>query len=155
MRSVWRITQNEDDADDAFQETMTQIWRSLPRIRSHANPSALVLRICINVAWDLVRRKLRQVPEKGCTVVEQSISPDVVELVLGNEQREQVKSAISRLPEHQAIAVSMRFLLNCRYDEIAASLECAESTARVHVTRGLVRLREFLVHFNPSPLLEN
>lgn len=35
MLSVWRITQNGEDADDAFQEAMTQIWQRLPRIRSH------------------------------------------------------------------------------------------------------------------------
>jgi len=157
MRSVWRITQNAEDADDAFQEAMTQIWQRMPRIRSHANPQALVLRICANVACDVLRRKMRRGNhEQSLSVPEiDAASPDVAALILCSERREQVKAAIARLPEQQATAVTMRFLLYCPYEEIAQALGCAEATARVHVTRGLSRLRELLAHLNPSPALEN
>jgi DNA-directed RNA polymerase specialized sigma24 family protein len=48
----------------------------------------------------------------------------------------------------------MRFLLYCPYEEIAQALQCAEATARVHVTRGLSRLRDLLAHLKPSAILE-
>jgi RNA polymerase sigma factor (sigma-70 family) len=157
MRSVWRITQNADDADDAFQEAMTQIWQRLPRIRAHPNPPALVLRICANVACDVVRRKTRRGNREQSPDVGGSATPatDVAALILNDERREQVQAAIARLPEQQATAIAMRFLLYCPYDEIAQALECAEPTARVHVTRGLSRLRDLLAHLSPSPTLEN
>jgi RNA polymerase sigma factor (sigma-70 family) len=157
MRSVWRITQNGEDADDAFQEAMIKIWQRLPRIRSHPNPQALVLRICTNVACDMLRRKTRRGNhERPLSVPEVDAStPDVAALILSSERREQVKAAIARLPEQQATAVTMRFLLYCPYEEIAQALGCAEATARVHVTRGLSRLRDLLAHLNPSPALEN
>lgn len=156
MRSVWRITQNAADADDAFQESMSQIWQRLPRIRAHPNPSALVLRICTNVACDVVRRKVRRdqhelSPDARATGAS---ATDVATLIVSRERREEVQQAIARLPEQQATAISMRFLLFCPYDEIARTLECAEPTARVHVTRGLSRLRELLAHLSPSPPLE-
>ena len=153
LRLVWRIVQHSDDADDALQEALGQIWQGLPRIRRHANPQALVLRICANVAWDSVRRKLRR--SLGTQVLDidavETPMPDVAVLMLDSERRDQVKSAIARLPEHQAAAISMRFLLSCSYEEIALSLECAESTARVHVTRGLSRLRDLLLTSTPPP----
>ena len=157
MRSVWRITQNADDADDAFQEAMIQIWQRLPRIRAHPNPQALVLRICANVACDVVRRKSRRGNREQSSNVERldASTPDVAALILNNERREEVKAAITRLPERQATAITMRFLLYCPYEEIAQALECAEATARVHVTRGLSRLRDLLAHLNPSPTWEN
>ncbi|MCE9528072.1 MAG: RNA polymerase sigma factor [Planctomycetales bacterium] len=157
MCSVWRITQTAEDADDAFQEAMTQIWQRLPRIRSHPNPQALVLRICTNVACDVLRRKKRRGNREQSLGVPEidAATPDVAALILSSERREQVKAAIARLPEQQATAVTMRFLLYCPYEEIAQALGCAEATARVHVTRGLSRLRDLLAHLNPSPALEN
>lgn len=157
MRSVWRITQNAADADDAFQESMAQIWQRLPRIRAHPNPSALVLRICTNVACDVVRRKSRrdQHEQSRNAPANGAATTDVAALILNNECREEVQRAIARLSEQQATAITMRFLLFCPYDEIARALECAEPTARVHVARGLSRLRELLAHFSHSPTLEN
>jgi RNA polymerase sigma factor (sigma-70 family) len=157
MLSVWRITQNAEDADDAFQEAMTQVWQRLPRIRTHPNPRALVLRICTNVACDVLRRKTRRGKHEQTLDTSEidASNPDMAALILRNERREQIKIAIARLPEQQATAVTMRFLLYCPYEEIAQSLGCAEATARVHVTRGLSRLRELLAHLNPTPALEN
>ncbi len=157
MRSVWRITQNAEDADDAFQEAITQIWQRLPRIRSHPNPQALVLRICTNVACDVLRRKTRRGNHEQSQIDPdaEGVTPDAAALILSSERREQVKVAIARLPEQQATAVTMRFLLYCPYEEIAQALGCAEATARVHVTRGLSRLRVLLAPLNPSPALEN
>jgi RNA polymerase sigma-70 factor (ECF subfamily) len=91
----------------------------------------------------------RSVPDAGVA------TSDVAALILSSERREQVKAAIARLPEQQGTAVTMRFLLYCPYEEVAQALGCAEATARVHVTRGLSRLRELLAHLNPSPALEN
>jgi RNA polymerase sigma-70 factor (ECF subfamily) len=157
MRSVWRITQDANDADDAFQEAMTQIWRRLPRIRAHPNPQALILRICTNVACDVVRRKTRRGSRERSLDREDAdaSSTDVAASILSNERRWQVRAAIARLPERQATAVTMRFLLYCPYEEIAQALQCAEATARVHVTRGLSRLRDLLAHLKPTAILEN
>ncbi|MBS0265447.1 MAG: RNA polymerase sigma factor [Planctomycetes bacterium] len=156
IRSVWRITQNSNDAEDAFQEAMTQIWEQLPRLRAHPNPTALVLRICTNVACDAVRRKLRRDHrERSRNAAEaDSTARDGTAAVLDSERRDQVQGAIARLPEQQATAVSMRFLLSCSYEEIAQALDCAEPTARVHVMRGLSRLRSLLTNHSPSTTLE-
>ena len=59
IRSVWRIVRDADDADDAFQAALEKIWRRLETIRRHPNPRALILRICVNAAYDLLRKKAR------------------------------------------------------------------------------------------------
>lgn len=152
MRSVWRITQNADDADDAFQEAIAQIWKTRQRIWQHANPRALILRICTQTACDIVRRKMRSHHREQSIEVAPVTAPetDIATLVLMDERREAVKAAIARLSEQQAIAVTMRYLLDCPFDEIAQGLECAEATARVHVSRGLGCLRHLLAHMNPT-----
>ena len=50
--------------------------------------------------------------------------------------------ALERLPDKQRRAVDYRFRWGWSYDIVAAALETAEPTARVHVARALRRLRE-------------
>ena len=152
MRSVWRITHNADDADDAFQEAIAQIWKSRQRIWQHANPRAVILRICTQAACDILRRKMRHLhPEQTFDVaVVATPEADVAKLVLMDEQREAIKAAIARLSERQAVAVTMRYLMDCTFEEIAQGMDCAEATARVHVSRGLGCLRRLLADMNPS-----
>jgi len=146
IRSAWRITQNADDAEDAFQEALTQILKTISRIRQHANPHALILRICTHVAIDLVRRKLRIVQQEQSTDVASlvDVEADVNVALLNSEDQERVQAAIAQLPEQQSIAVTMRYLLEASYSEIASGLDCAEATARVHVARGIKRLKQVL-----------
>ncbi len=152
MRSVWRITHNADDADDAFQEAIAQIWKSRQRIWQHANPRAVILRICTQTACDILRRKMRNRHRGQAFDVTVIAAPeaDVAKLLLMDEQREAMKVAIARLSEQQAIAVTMRYLMDCTFEEIAQGMDCAEATARVHVSRGLGCLRRLLADMNPS-----
>ena len=152
MRAVWRITQNADDADEAFQEASIQLLRRLPRLRVHPNPGALVLRICIDAAWDVVRRKIRTRRRERSldAAIVDPTSRDGPVGVLDDERRQAVTAAIAKLPQQQAAAVAMRVLLACPYDEIAQALDCAEATARVHVARGLGRLRQLLAPIHPT-----
>lgn len=155
MRCVWRITQHPDDADDALQEALIRIWKQLPRIRSHPNPSALILRICSHAACDIVRSRSRwnrdpSLPDGSDIAAEASDAQSI-----NSERRDQITAAIARLPERQAAAVSLRFILSCTYEDVAQALGCAVPTARVHVARGLARLRDVLTQFHSSPTKEN
>lgn len=153
LRSVWRITQHADDAEDALQEAMARIWQQWPRIRSHPHPTALVLRICCNAACDIVRRRKRR--SAPLTADPASTKADAQRAVAERERREEIVAAIARLPERQAAAVSLRFLSSCSFEQIAQALDCAEPTARVHLARGLARLRTLLSALHAAPLQED
>ncbi len=154
IRSVWRVVQNADDADDAFQEATATIWRQMHRIRVHRNSRAFVLRICVNAACDILRRKVRRgVREQALDRCHRLPGADGdVSAELENQERQmEITRAIAQLSESQATAVTMHYLLDCPYGEIVDALDCAESTARVHASRGLERLRSLLAHLDPNP----
>lgn len=157
MQSAWRYTQNAEDADDAFQEAIAQILRRMHPIRSHPNPQALILRVCTNVACDIVRRRLRRVSRERPLGGEDPATSagDAAAALLDSKCRNQVSVAVARLPERQGTAVTMRFLLDCSYEKVATALGCAEATARVHAARGLEKLRDLLADLNPSLLGEH
>ena len=153
IRSVWRIVQNADDADDAFQEAIATIWRQMDRIRLHRNSRALVLRICVNAACDIVRKKVRrsarEQPLDRCDRLPGD-NGDVWAELDSRQRQMQIARAIAQLSDSQATAVTMYYLLDCPYGDIVDALDCAEATARVHVSRGLERLRSLLAHLSPN-----
>lgn len=145
MRSVWRITQNADDAEEALQEALALIWRRFGRVCRHANPQALILRICMNSAYDVLRRKARRErweQDTRVTLTEPSRTPS--ELAEAREQESAILRAIGQLSRNQALAVTLRLVQEQSYEAIARVLGCRENTVRKHVERGRARLCEML-----------
>jgi RNA polymerase sigma-70 factor (ECF subfamily) len=149
MRTVWRVTRDPDDTEDAFQEALLTIWKRWDRILTHPNPQALVLQICINAAHDVLRRKVRQ---GKLTVMEDmpDSSASVLENISGAEQDAEVLRAIGLLSKNQARAMLMHAVEEIPYGDIAAAMDCRESTVRKHVARARTKLRTLLAHLLPA-----
>ncbi len=155
VRTIWRIVHDADDADDAMQEALTVMWRKFDRIQRHKNPRALVLRICINSACDVLRRKVRQ--QRGENIDDyryqlRAPQKNAVDALVHEDQQQEIMEAISQLSRQQSEAILMRLVYHHSYAEIADALECSEATARTHVARGRTRLRELLAHMAPPTL---
>jgi len=56
---------------------------------------------------------------------------------------------LAQLPMQQRVAVDLRYRWRWPYWAVAAAIETTESTARVHVWRGLAKLRRLAAHFPP------
>jgi RNA polymerase sigma-70 factor (ECF subfamily) len=149
--SVWRILRDADDAEDAIQEAVTRVWTRIDRVERHSNPHALILRICANAAWDILRRKSRRrhVDLDSLPVEPAAATPLPGDALLRRERQAQLLRAIGRLARRQACATLMRFVQEQSYEAIAAAMGCRESTVRVHVNRGRARLQKLLAPFNP------
>jgi RNA polymerase sigma-70 factor (ECF subfamily) len=149
---IWRVLRDPDESDDALQNALTKIWAKRRAVFEHPNPKALILRICINSAYDMLRRRVRdkhdlQALRERITDLTDRSGTDVL---IDEEVREQIMAQIARLPRKQAVAALMRLVDSMPYAEIAQALGCSETTARVHVTRSRTRLRERLGHLGPT-----
>ncbi len=151
MRCVWRVVQDPIDAADAFQNAMATIIERLGYIERHPNPKALVLRICINAAYDYRRRSStrRKHETSGALPEVADPAPGVADRMMAREQRQAVLDAIGRLPRRQAETVLMRLLLEQSYADISQALGCNEATVRTHFLRGRARLSRTL-----APLIQ-
>lgn len=145
MRSIWRIVQDADDAEDAMQEALATVWRRFDQIRRHPNPQALILRICLNAAYDVLRRKIRRRRWEG-VFGRRAPEPVAVpgELLEARERESAIFRAIGHLSRNQALAVTLRLVQGQPYNAVGAALGCKDSTARKHVERGRARLCELL-----------
>lgn len=165
-RVVWRIVRNPEDAEDTLQDALATIWRKRRLVRAHPNPRALILRICIQAAWDTLRKRRRDRRHKeadrlhsdfpgdgGPGLPRFAAGPDASapDRLVQKETEREILDAIGRLPRKQALGVLMRFVEDQPYEAIAQAMGCSQSTARIHVARGRARLSRWLVHLNPHP----
>jgi len=157
MRSIWRIVRDPEMAKDALQDSLTKIWKRLDRIRSHPNPQALILKICLNTAIDSLRKRKRlHQHEKTEPLHGFPGQPDAEahEALERKKIEAEILEAVKRLPRRQAVAVLMRLIQDQPYNVIAQAMECSETTVRIHVSRGRTRLSQWLSHLKPASLKE-
>ncbi len=143
VRTVWRILRDSHDAEDAFQDAVARIWQRWECISRHPNPRALILRICTNSAYDVLRERSRSHHVHLEDRDQQTESPEVSQdrrLIL-EEDCARVLAAIGQLPRAQAVAVFLRLVEERPHADIAEVLGCSEATVRTHFKRGSKRLR--------------
>lgn len=142
---VSRIVGPTEEAADVFQEALAVVWQKLPRIARHPNPHAYILRVCISRSYEALRRRGRREREVSALleIARQRVrSRDAPPLE--QEVVDVIYEAVRSLPPHQAKAVLLRLVDDTSYESIGDILGCSEATARSHVSKGKVRLREML-----------
>jgi RNA polymerase sigma-70 factor (ECF subfamily) len=153
MRSIWRIVRNADLAEDSLQDALTVVWKKRLKIRLHPNPPALILKICLDAAYDSLRRRDRMRKQTDLIQLNDVPAPSYSHPDRDLKEREiedQVQQAIRRLPRKRALAVMMRLIHEESFEAIALALDCSEVTARIHISKGRAQLRKWL-----SPLCQH
>jgi RNA polymerase sigma-70 factor (ECF subfamily) len=114
-------------AQDAFVKALVD-WK---RVRTYDHPAAWVRTVAFRMA---LRAKDRE-PERGAPP-ERAASQEPPDLDL--------LDAIGQLPRMQRAAIALHYLDDVPVAQVADTLGCSESTARVHLHRGRHRLAELL-----------
>ena len=138
-RYLWRMLQNEQDAEDCLQEAFLKAYLAYDRLDGTANYRAWLYRIAGNTARTRLRAKLRT----RILLSEDLADPGLpVEQQAQNQQQlEAVKNAIAALPNKQREALILRKYQELSYEEIGAILDTSVEGARANVYQGLRKLR--------------
>jgi RNA polymerase sigma factor (sigma-70 family) len=124
------------EADDCWQETWLSALRAYPSLKDASNLRAWLFTIAHHKAIDHVRaRGRRAIPV-----------PDAAEFAGAAPATkladDELWSSVARLPDKQRTAVSLRFLIDSSYAEIADVMGISEEAARRNVHEALKRLRK-------------
>lgn len=140
-----RLLNDRDLAEDAAQDAIVNALNGLKRFRGDASFRTWLLRIAVNAARSVGRRKTRR-REVSLDVVTENAAdtPDAATLVGQSDEAARAAALLTRLPEKQRMAVSLRIQQGLSYQEIGALLDCTEGAARVNYHLGVKRLRELM-----------
>ena len=144
--TLWKLTCNTDIFDEAIQYALLAIWMNLEKLTG-PQAGAYIYRIALSAnskAWRNRTGKNGQIPDAtptGRAAYEEAIDAETLNMV---------RKEIAKLPEQQAQAIVMRYIEQTDYKAIADKLNCAEDTARSHVSKALNTLRNNLAHLNIS-----
>jgi RNA polymerase sigma-70 factor, ECF subfamily len=142
---AFRLTGNDDDAQDLVQEVLLRVRKGLETYR----PGSLegwLSRITTNTFLDEVRRRRRRpvdpLPEEPERALPPAEAADVA--LAGETLPDDVQSALRGLPADYRAAVVLCDVVGLPYQEIAHALDVPVGTVRSRIHRGRAMLREVL-----------
>ncbi len=153
FRLAYRMTGNEQDAEDVVQEAFLRAYRQLARFEARSSFGTWVYRIGVNCALDLMRSRQRH-PEHPLEDTTDGERPARTELpaanpapdrvVFGVEVQERVAAAMRRLTPAERAAFVLRHYEGYSSEEIGRALGVRGNTAKNTLFRAVQKLREAL-----------
>jgi RNA polymerase sigma-70 factor (ECF subfamily) len=142
---AWRILGDRHLAEDAAQETYLRIFRSLKTFRLGERFEAWIIRIAVNVCYDLARKRG---PLPAPVEILEALEGDAANMgaedaVLLDQRRTLVRQALLSLPQAERAALVLRDLEGFSTDEVARVLGVRPVTIRSQVASARGKLQAF------------
>ena len=136
-RTARSILRNEQDAQDAAQEAVTQAFARLHTLRDPAKFKPWLLRILVNTCYDACRRR-------RSTVYLEAVEETLAAPQSDCEERMSLWSAVMRLPEEQKAVVTLFYYEDLPIRAISEVLGVTQGTVKTRLSRARGRLRQML-----------
>lgn len=151
FRLAFRVTGNEQDAEEVVQETFLRAYKALDSYESRASFSTWLGRIAINCSLNLVEQRrpaqpLAATSEEGEDFEIQIASddPGPERQLLSGEVRERVAKAMSQLTAVERTAFMLRHFEGRSIEEISKVLEIRAGATKNTIFRAVQKLRRVL-----------
>jgi RNA polymerase sigma-70 factor (ECF subfamily) len=149
FRLAFRMTGNEQDAEDVVQESFLRAYRQLGRFESRANFGTWLYRIVSNCSVDLMRsRQARHDQVRGDSLDQEGAvelpavdQPGPERIAESAEIDRRVQHALQELSPLERAAFTLRHYEGRSIDEISATLGLGTSAAKHSVFRAVKKLR--------------
>lgn len=145
FRVAQGILRHEEDASDAAQEAFLKAFKGLRGFREEASFKTWLLTIVTNEARGILRKAGRkrevELDAAGPVASSDISAADAMER---SETGTRMRELLSRLPEKQKQAVTLRIFEDLSFREIGEIIGSSEGAARVNYHHGIRRMRELL-----------
>jgi RNA polymerase sigma-70 factor (ECF subfamily) len=144
-RFVFFKVSNEALAQDITSETFTRLWKEIVNDKEVKSPSGFLFRVAKNMIIDHYRAKDQNpanLDNLDNILVDQK--EDVLKAIVQNDEMKAVRVALDQLNEDSRLAVSLYYIEQQPYSQVAKALNRSQGATRVLVSRGMKQLREIL-----------
>lgn len=158
-RVAYRMTGDQQDADEIVQETFLRAFKSLDRFELRSNLGTWLYRIAVNRALDFLSAKKTQMHSqcKDAYQISDHVEPEherELQLPAGNpgpdrllfslEVKRKIAQSLERLTPAERVAFTMRHMEGSSIEEISQALNLKASAAKNTVFRAVQKLRDQL-----------
>jgi RNA polymerase sigma-70 factor, ECF subfamily len=146
---AYRMTGNQQDADEVVQETFMRAYKNLDRFEGKAKFSTWVYHIAVNRCLDMLEKKkingdytISDDPdpeEQTVQVASSDAGPE--RQLLSREANEKIAVAMKLLTPTERIAFTLRHMEGQSIEEISKALKVKENAAKNTIFRAVKKLR--------------
>jgi len=145
---MYGLTADYHDALDLTEEAFIRAMKAYPRFRGDSDPFTWLYRIALNVLKKRYKKNARRAelwqqhqendpaPRAETRTAEHSL--------LEEERAQLVRQAIARLPDGFREAITLRYIDEMSYEQIAAAAGCSMGTVKSRISRGKALLADSL-----------
>jgi len=152
FRLAFRMTGNEQDAEDVVQDSLLRAYRQLKNFDERATFRTWIYRITVNCSIDLVRSRKRRLENLGAADPDlddpiQSLpatAPTPDRLAMSTEARGRIEMAMQKLSVSERTAFVLRHFEGMCIDDVSLVLGCEPGAAKHSVFRAVRKLRRAL-----------
>ena len=146
---AYRMTGNQEDADEVVQETFLRAYKSLDRFEGKSKFSTWIYRIAVNRCLDMLEKKkitgdytISDDPDpEEHTVQVPSSDAGPERQLLSREANERIAVAMKLLTPTERIAFTLRHMEGQSIEEISRTLKVKENAAKNTIFRAVKKLR--------------
>jgi RNA polymerase sigma-70 factor (ECF subfamily) len=156
FRLAFRMTGNEQDAEDVVQEGLLKAYRHLGRFETRADFGTWLYRIVANCAVDMIRSRQARLKHTWTDSFEASTSthatdqPGPERLAESSEVQRRVARALGGLSPLERAAFTLRHYEGRSIEEICRTLDLGTSAAKQAIFRAVRKLRAELTELKAN-----
>ena len=147
-RICYRIVLDSSQVKDCVQEVWLKVFRHLDRFQCGKSFTSWLNSITANTAIDFYRKSIRR---KNHIVLDKILMEELIaneqtghQVIEENRIHWLIQQALREISATQRAAFILRYFEDMPTAEIAGTLGCSEGTARTHIRRSLLALRDKL-----------
>jgi RNA polymerase sigma-70 factor, ECF subfamily len=153
FRLAFRMTGNEQDAEDVVQETFLRAYKQLQRFDGRAAFGTWLYRICANCSLDLIRARKSRKEQQTSLADERAgqwleriatSDPSPERLTQSGQISALIEPALKTLTETERTAFVLRHYEGCDIEEIARTMGVRANAAKHSVFRAVQKVRRAL-----------
>ncbi len=142
MKSIVRMTRDLDAAEDVVQDTFIKAYKRLSLFEGRSSFRSWLYQIALNTARNRFRKYSRETV--GTEGMDVAVDTQVENQIIALDVRSILQGEISKLPDRQRTALSLRIFDDLSFKEIADIMNCPYDTAKANYRHALLKLKERL-----------
>lgn len=151
---AFRVLRNKEDAEDASQESLIKVFKSIKSFNMQSTFKVWMYRIVVNTCLDFKRKKTinavsidENIDLGGNTEVQREIADDTSNpdaMLEKNYNSKIVSDAVNKLDDDYKTIIILRDIQGFTYSEISEILSCNLGTVKSRLNRARKNLKDLL-----------